>query len=228
MDRIKSVRSRFPGAGLRRLAVLFATVVIGATISTGCGSTDQAPDLTGMTRNPQLVVKGASLSQHNPERATGEQPLKGPKNGLMLLYFGYTFCPDVCPTTFADLRLALAELDPEQRARVEVAMATVDPKRDTPRVMNRYLGHFFDPDEFATFVPANRQQLAEVERTFGITHRYGKPDESGNYEVEHSAQVFAIDANGRVLVEWPFGSSPKNIASDIRLLLERLDGNETN
>lgn len=182
-----------------------------------------------MTRTPTLNVAAARLPQKNPDRpAKSDDRLRGPEGGLMLLYFGYTFCPDVCPTTFSDLRLAVSKLDPDQRDRVEAAMATVDPKRDTGPVMNRYLGHFFDPDRFATFRPADPKQLKAVERIFGVVHEYGKPDRNGNYEVGHSAQVFAIDDSGEVLVEWPFGSTPENVSADIRLLLDRIDQNQTN
>ncbi len=223
MDKAVSVGSRSPRADLLRLALLIAAVFTGALIWAGCGGQDQPAELTGMTRNPQLIVEEASLPQQNPDRPVADNRLRGPQDGLMLLYFGYTFCPDVCPTTFSDLRLALSKLEPAQKDRIEVAMATVDPKRDTAKVMNRYLGHFFDPGRFATFRPSDPAQLKQVEQAFGVAHRYGKPDENGNYEVEHSAQVFAIDHEGRVLVEWPFGSQPENIASDIRLLLERID-----
>lgn len=227
MDRILSVGSRFPRAGLGRLVLLAAALFALVAAGTGCGGSDQPADLTGMTRNPTLNVAGATLPQENPDRPASGDEIRGPENGLMLLYFGYTFCPDVCPTTFSDLRLALSKLDPAERDRVEVAMATVDPKRDTAAVLNRYLGHFFDSDRFATFRPANPKQLRKVEQAFGVTHEYGKPDRNGNYEVGHSAQVFAIDHSGKVLVEWPFGSRPENIAADVRLLLDRIDSNET-
>lgn len=228
MDASMSVGSRFNGAGLRHLALLITVLLAGALVGVGCGGSDQPVQLTGMTRTPSLNVAGASLPQKNEKRADTGNQLKGPEDGLMLLFFGYTFCPDVCPTTMADLRSALAKLDPAERDRVEPAMATVDPKRDTPPVLNRYLGHFFPDGDFASFVPASQKQLGKVEQKFDLTHRYGKPDANGNYEVEHAAQVFAIDSGGQVLVEWPFGSQPENIASDIRVLLERIDdGTET-
>lgn len=226
MDGTLSVGSPFPGAGLRRLVPLAVALSALVLAGTGCGGSGEPPELTGMTRTPTLNVTGATLPQKNPDRPVAGDEIRGPVNGLMLLYFGYTFCPDVCPTTFSDLRLALSKLEPAERDRIEVAMATVDPKRDTATVLNRYLGHFFDPDRFATFRPENPKQLKAVEKTFGVTHEYGKPDRNGNYEVGHSAQVFAIDHSGEVLVEWPFGSKPENIAADIQLLLDRMESGE--
>ncbi len=63
---------------------------------------------------------------------------------LLIVYFGYTNCPDVCPTALGDLSAALALLKPPEKAKVQVAMATVDPERDTAEVLSRYVGHFFD------------------------------------------------------------------------------------
>jgi len=137
----------------------------------------------------------------------------------MLVYFGYTFCPDVCPTTLADVRLALADLSPDQRASVEVGMVTVDPKRDTGKVLNGYLGHFFAKDVFASFVSRSPEQLARAEKAFGASHELGKPGKDGSYDVDHTAQLFAVDSNGVVRVEWPFGTSPEDIAADLRTLL---------
>lgn len=138
----------------------------------------------------------------------------------MLVFFGYTFCPDVCPTTLADLRLALAELTPQERRLVEVAMVTVDPERDTAKVLNQYVGHFFPGDSFAAFRTDDPGRLAQVEDQFKAAHELGKPKADGSYEVAHTAQVYAVDDRGVVRLEWPFGSGSEAIAADIRLLLE--------
>lgn len=211
------------GAGpvrvLARSSVLaILALALGAFAFTGCGD-DQAAELHGMTRQPPIRVAGTHLPQKNPSYPSDGR-MSGRDGRLLLVYFGYTSCPDVCPTTLADLRLALGELDPEQRERVDVGMVTVDPARDTSRVLNGYLRHFFPDGRFASFVPGDVAQLRAAERAFGATHRLGEPNPDGSYDVEHSAQVFAVDGNGEVRVEWPFGEPPENIASDLRLLLK--------
>lgn len=227
MERL-SVGFRSFRMDLPRLIPLVLVLLAGTLAVTGCGAGDEPPELAGMTRQPTLNVNGASLPQTNPRRSVPGNRMTGRKDGLMLLYFGYTFCPDVCPTTLADLRLALSKLDPFDRKRVEVAMATVDPERDTPEVMNRYVGHFFPDGDFASFVPANSRQLARAEKAFKVAHQYGKKDRKGNYDVAHTAQIFAIADNGEVMVEWPFGTDPDSVAGDIRLLLDRIDENSLN
>ena len=215
---------QLPGpAGLLRHGHLFtigllAIVAIGVS---GCGSEPGDGKLNGMTRNPPTVVGSASLPQGNPLSTNQAGSLAGPADGYTLVYFGYTYCPDVCPTTLADLRLALEELDEAERERIHVAMVTVDPKRDTFEVLNDYLAHFFPRADFSTLRTTDRDRLAGVERRFGASHRLGRPDEEGNYDVSHTAQLYAVDRNGEVAVEWPFGTEAEAIASDLELLLAR-------
>ncbi|MCB0875032.1 MAG: SCO family protein [Solirubrobacterales bacterium] len=193
----------------------------------GCGSGgDEQAELNGMTRTPPTEVGTVSLPDESPGgdgRMTG---LEGEGDGLMLVYFGYTSCPDVCPTTLADLHMALEEMPADQADRVEVGMVTVDPERDTPKVLNGYLGHFFDADGFDSFRTTDMDELARAETAFGASSKIGKPDRHGDYDVSHTAQVYAVDDTGRVLVEWPFGTPSDDIRSDLERLLSG-DGPES-
>jgi len=228
-------RRRLPG-GKSALWLTSMIVALGAPLLLGgCGGDDSpesagpANQAAGMTRNPPLVVGSASLPNVNPDRGNRGDHFRAPKGELMLVYFGYTFCPDVCPTTLADLRLALADLSPSERERVEVAMVTVDPRRDTAKVLNGYLGHFFPRDSFAAFRTDDRGRLARVEEQFKAAHELGKPKADGSYEVSHTAQIYAVDDRGVVRVEWPFGSGPEAVAADIeRLLAESPSGSGDN
>ena len=219
-------RRVLPGrAGLIRTGLLLpiGLIAIVAVLATGCGSGSRNGELKGMTRNPPTEVGSPSLPQGNPESGIPDGSLVGPAGGYMLVYFGFTYCPDVCPTTLADLRLALEELDGDRRARTHVAMVTVDPGRDTFEVLNDYLGHFFPESDFSTLRTTDRARLARVEGKFGASHRIGKPDPDGEYDVSHTAQLYAVDENGKVAVEWPFGTEPAPISADLDLLLERMD-----
>jgi len=207
-------------AGSRNLCSLaLITLLVGGFVVAGCGSVEKPSGLIGMTRNPPIEVGVVRLPNENPHRTTRSNVLKGKGDGLMLVFFGYTSCPDVCPTTLADIRLALADLSPQQRESVEVGMVTVDPKRDTGKVLNGYLGHFFAEDTFASFVPRSPEQLARAEKAFDASHELGKPGKDGSYEVGHTAQVFAVDSNGLVRVEWPFGTPAQDITTDLRALI---------
>ena len=207
------------------ILVLIATtaVFLIAMASSGCGSEDGTGELNGMTRNPPNAVGDSRLPQVNPVSVNREGSLVGSKGGLTLVYFGFTYCPDVCPTTLADVRVALEDLDRDERSRIHFAMVTVDPGRDTPKVLNDYLGHFFDRDSFSALRTTDPGELRRAERRFGASHTIGRPDSDGNYDVDHTAQLYAVDEDGVVAVEWPFGTEASAIEADLRELLRRSD-----
>jgi protein SCO1/2 len=219
MDAFAIRRDRPAGKPFRFRSLALITLLAGMVLVAGCGSGEDSSDLYGMTRTPPTDVGNVRLPDENPNHANQSDQLRGHEDGLMLVYFGYTFCPDVCPTTLADLRLALADLTPEQRDRVEVGMVTVDPKRDTGKVLTTYLGHFFEKDAYAAFVPGQPRQLALAEEAFGASHNLGKPAPDGSYDVDHTAQLYAVDSDGIVRVEWPFGTDSDDIAADLEALL---------
>jgi protein SCO1/2 len=208
--------------GSRLVVCLVASV--SALVIAGCSSGGGTEDLNGMTRQPRTEVGNVSLPNENPKSRNSEGALKGSGDGLMLVYFGFTNCPDVCPTTLADLRLALEDLDPEQRGRLEVGMVTVDPERDTGEVLNGYLSFFFPEDQFSSLRTTDEAELARVEKVFGASHRIGKKQKDGSYDVDHSALLYAVDSDGVVEVEWPFGTTAADMRSDIEQLLDQRAG----
>lgn len=200
---------------VRAVAIL---ILVLALLPAGCGGSDAPPKkLHGYARVPSLEVGEVTLPDVAPGGARSSAMRAAP-NGLLLVYFGYTSCPDVCPTTMADLRAAFEQLPRGLRDRVQVGMVTVDPRRDTPRVLNSYLGHFFT--SWRGLRTTDPTELARAERAFQTTHRLGAKDAAGNYEVTHTSVVFAVDPAGRVRVEWPFGTKPDAIASDLRAVLK--------
>jgi len=203
---------------IRVLAVALTAFSVAAV--SGCGSDGEGqPELNGMTRTPPTEVGTVSLPDESPGGDGRSTDLKGEGDGLMLVYFGYTSCPDVCPTTLADLHMALEGMPADQADRIRVGMVTVDPERDTPKVLNGYLGHFFDADDYDSFRTMDTDELARAEKAFGASSKIGKPDRHGDYDVSHTAQVYAVDDTGQVLVEWPFGTSSDDIRSDLERLL---------
>lgn len=109
-----------------------------------------------------------------------------------LLFFGYTFCPDICPTTMAELRQVTASLPPEQADNLRVTMISVDPQRDTPQQLRQYLEFFKAGFHGATGEP---EQLAKLAQALSIA--YIEPDTSTtDYLVDHSGQVVVVDPAG--------------------------------
>lgn len=199
--------------------VTLPVLVLVLLVASGCGSGGDDGELNGMTRTPPTEVGDVSLPDESPGGEGRSTPLRGEGDGLMLVYFGYTSCPDVCPTTLADLNVALKGMTDDQADRVKVGMVTVDPERDTPRVLNGYLGHFFGVDGYDSFRTTDMDELARAEKAFGASSKLGKPDRNGDYDVSHTAQVYAVDGTGKVLVEWAFGTSSDDIRSDLERLL---------
>ena len=194
-----------------------AGVALLAALTTGACGDDGPGELAGAVRTPPLEVSGVSLPAVDDG---GEEPLtmQAPPGELYLIYFGYTSCPDVCPTTMSDISVALDDLPDDLAEQVTVAMASVDPERDTGEVVAGYLDHFFDrslalrtddPDALATAADAFGVQWEIEEHASGVA-----------YDVAHSAVTYVVDDTGTVVVEWPFGFDSEAMASDLRILLE--------
>ncbi len=134
---------------------------------------------------------------------------------LVLLYFGYTACPDVCPATLAELHKARLALG--QRAdEVQVLMITVDPERDTEAILGDYLAHF-DP----TFIglTGSPDQIAKVATYYGIFYQRRESDSVLGYLVDHTASVTVVDKKGYVKLVFPFGTPGEDIAADLAFML---------
>ncbi|MCX6030583.1 MAG: SCO family protein [Chloroflexi bacterium] len=134
---------------------------------------------------------------------------------LVVLYFGYTYCPDVCPTTLGDLARALNKLG--QRADgVQVVMVTVDPARDTPEHLADYVSHF-DP----TFVglSGTADQIAVAAAGFGIYYQKHEGTAATGYLVDHTATISVLDKEGHVRLVWPFGTPSEDMAADLGQML---------
>lgn len=208
-------RHRVPArAPLRAGRAALVAIAVAAAVS-GCAGGDRGNDLNGFARTPPLRADGLTL----PDVTSGGAPtaFRARAHGLLLVYFGYTSCPDVCPTTLADVRLAIGRLAPAQRGRVGVAMVTVDPGRDTPTVLRRYLGHY--SPHWHGLRTSDPAALRRAERAFRARHRLGPKGRHGGYEVSHTAETYAVDGRGVVRVEWPFGTSAAAMAQDLATLL---------
>ena len=134
---------------------------------------------------------------------------------VLVVYFGYTSCPDVCPTTMADLRTALSDME-SGADKVDVAMVTVDPDHDTSTTLQEYV-QFFIPGAHAI-----RTDDADLLRTaadaFGVSYSVTELD-SGEVTVGHSPYLYAVDDSGSIRAVWPFGAQPQTIAEDLTAIL---------
>ena len=147
------------------------------------------------------------LVDMNGNRFT-EQDLKG---RYTLLYFGYTYCPDVCPTELTLIAQALDRLG-DLRKRFRVVMVSVDPERDTPEVLKEYMANFGPQFIGLTGTPEQIRHMAKIWRAY-----YRKvPDENGEgYSMDHSAVTYLLDENGRYLRHFAYGTPPERMAKGI-------------
>ncbi len=132
----------------------------------------------------------------------------------VVLYFGYTFCPDVCPATLSEWAKAMRLLG-DKADQVQFLMITVDPERDTPAKMADYVSHF-DPRFIGLSGPAD--EIARIATLYGVY--YQKHEEGGeNYLVDHTATQTVIDKDGYIKLIFPFGTTADDIAADLRYML---------
>jgi protein SCO1 len=134
------------------------------------------------------------------------------KGRLTLLFFGYTHCPDVCPTTMADIAVALRSMDPALAKSVQVVFVTTDPARDTPPVLGEWL-HRFDADLPVPFVglTGTQPQLEQAQLSAGV------PVAEDNGQ-QHSALLLLYGSDDKAHVAFDSGNSPQQIAHDVRLV----------
>lgn len=183
-------------------------------VTAGNGGDGAATVFAGYRREPIPDVGQFAL----PDVADGdtEFALQADPGELLVVYFGYTNCPDFCPTTLSDLRLAMRRMDDEDADRIDVAMVTVDPDRDLP-VLAEYITSFFDDGHALGTDDAST--LAQVAAPFGVAYDVGIAD-NGDIEVAHTTSLYAIDDGGGLVLTWQFGVEIDDLANDLTLLLE--------
>lgn len=180
---------------------------------TACGS--DAHTLVGAQIEPPPQVGGFALPDVADEG--GERAFTADPGDLLLVFFGFTNCPDICPTTMTDVSRARAELG-EDASRVEVGMVTVDPDRDTPELLDAYVSSFVDDGRaLRTTDPAALRAVADA---FGASYQVTTaPD--GRVDVAHSGSVYVVDEEGAVVLVWTFGTDPDDMVADLDALLDQ-------
>jgi protein SCO1/2 len=152
-------------------------------------------------------------------RANGDGfRLSDERGKVILLFFGYTSCPDVCPTTMAELKQVLERLSPDYLKQVQVVYVTVDPKRDTPERVQEYVDHF---NTSFIGLSGTEKELSKIWNDYGI-YRLEVPGVSAaGYSVDHTARVTMIDKNGNMRVSYGFGTPVDDMVHDVQLLLRK-------
>ncbi len=186
---------------------LFATIaLISVGVGLWFGSRPSGPEAT----NPYGHIGGAFTL----ESAAGPVSLKDFEGKVVAIYFGYTHCPDICPTSLASLAAAIAELTPAEQAQVQGVFISVDPERDNPQRASEY-AKAFHPG-FAGLT-GSEEAIAEVaKRYFVLYEKVEMEDSAMGYAVDHSSIVYVLDRDGKVRTLVRHSQSPAETTKALR------------
>jgi protein SCO1/2 len=198
----------------RRLVVKSMAGAVALTITAGLltACAPDKPQFKSIDLTGADYAQGFSLADHNGQVRT----LKDFAGKVVVVFFGYTQCPDVCPTTMAELAQVKQLLGPDGD-KLQGIFITVDPERDTPELLKAYMGNF---DASFLALRPTMAQLPEVAKDFKIYYKKVDGETPGSYSMDHSAGSYVFDGNGRIRLYTRYGSGAEALASDIRLLLK--------
>jgi len=142
--------------------------------------------------------------------------LSDQKGKIVLLFFGYTSCPDVCPTTLAELKQVMDGLGDKAKS-IQVVFVSVDPERDTPEKIQQYVEHF-NQNFIGLSGPTDELQI--IWDNYGVFREEVESDSAFGYIVNHTARTYLIDVDGNLRLSYGFQTPVDNMVSDIKILLK--------
>jgi protein SCO1/2 len=190
---------------LRRTALLSLTAFLVA-----CG--ENKPQFSSVDLTGADYARDFSLPDQNGQ----VRSLKEFQGKVVVLFFGYTQCPDVCPTTMTELAQVKKMLGADGD-KLQVVFVTVDPERDTPDVLKGYMANF-DPTFIA--LRGTPEQVAAIAKDFKVFYKKTEGKTPTSYSMDHSAASYVYDTKGQLRLYTRYGSGAQALASDIKLLLK--------
>lgn len=194
----KTLTRRAWGAGLAAMALALS------------GCSDQ-PAFTGIDITGADYAQGFSLTDHNGQART----LADFKGQAVVVFFGFTQCPDVCPTSMSELAQA-KQLLGEQGSRLQGLFISIDPERDTPDIMKEYMASF-DPSFLALY--AKPDELPALAKSFKVYYKKVDGPTPTSYTMDHSAGSYVFDPQGRIRIYHRYNSGAPALANDVKALL---------
>jgi protein SCO1/2 len=190
----------------------FICALTAALVLASCGKS--SPSLIGYVPPGEKDVSAITATEVAGE-ITRPFSFVPPTSEVLIVYFGYTNCPDLCPTTLAAVRNAKRQIG-DLANNVKLAMITVDPERDTKEILPIYLSSF--SDQYHALIPASEEELIALKDLFQASSSIIK-NTDGTVEVGHSTTTYVINDKGIVVVEWPYGLTANDMANDLTILL---------
>lgn len=198
--------------GKKSFLTLFLGVFLGATLAGYSLSRLFPYTFHGTILQAPSVAPEFTLTDH-----TGQPVSLSHFHGkLVVLFFGYTQCPDVCPTTLGVLAQALNLLG-KKAADVQVLFVSVDPARDTPERISEYVTHF-NPNFLG--ITGSPEEIAQTASLYGVYYEIQDEESPDIYWIDHTASMMVIDRDGHLKLVLPFGVTAEDVAADLRILLK--------
>jgi protein SCO1/2 len=191
---------------LKAICLILLISFLSACKPSGGANKFVATDITGADFGQSF-----SLTDHTGKLRT----MADFKDKIVVLFFGYTHCPDVCPTTMHDLKLAMKLLG-DQSNQVQVLFVTLDPARDSQALLAQFIPSF-DPRFIA--LRGSEEEIAATAAVFKIYAKKIEAQGKGGYTVDHSAGMYVFDKEGKIRLYVDYGEKPADIANDIKQLL---------
>jgi protein SCO1/2 len=196
---------------MKRFRFIITGLLLAGLALAGCDKPESGPkfkltDVTGANFGKELA-----LTDHNGKPRT----LADFRGKVVTVFFGFTHCPDVCPTTLAEMALVAKELGPDAN-KLQVLFVTVDPERDTRELLSRYVPSF-NPSFLGLY--GNAGATARAAKEFKIFF-HKQPSSGGGYSVDHSAGTYILDQHGRLRLYAQYGQGAAALLHDIRVLLQ--------
>jgi protein SCO1/2 len=197
---------------VRHILLLGIAVLIGFAAIVGTLVYARPHTFQGSLYDPPLPATDFSLrDQHGETFRLSEH-----RGDIVLMFFGYSNCPDVCPVTLSDFKKIKEGLG-DRAERVHFVFITTDPERDSPERLQEYL-QFFDP--VITGLTGDRTELEPVWKAYGVYQAKVETDSASGYLVDHTSRVYLIDTEGNFRMTFPFGTEARAIAGDVAALLD--------
>lgn len=193
------------------LKSLAACAMLAGTPGLFVACSPNAPQFTAIDITGADYAKDFALTDHNGQART----LKDFQGKIVMMFFGYTQCPDVCPTSMAEMA-EIKRLLGKDGERIQCIFVTIDPERDKPEMLKEYMAAF-DPS-FLALVPTP-EQLAALAKDYKVYYKKVEGPTPTSYTMDHTAGSYVYDTSGKLRLFTRYGTKPELTAADIRQLL---------
>lgn len=201
-----------------RNKILLALTVLAAAVLAWMAFFWHPGQPTGSTHTAAPTAAVPTGGDFSLQSSAGTVRLQDHRGKVVLLYFGYTFCPDICPASLAVVAQALSALDESELRQVQALFISVDPERDTPEKLKDYAAYFHSA---MAGVTGSIEELTAATALYGASFQKQEPKSDGGYVVDHSTFTYVVDQNGVLVASLPHGTPATDLLAQIRKLVRQ-------